>query len=432
MTDQRPQRPRVVELFAGVGGFRIGLERSGWQVVWANQWEPSTRTQHAFDCYVRQFGSSASHVNRDIYDVLEDVENGLVEIPRHELLAARFPCQDYSVATGASQANGIVGKKGVLWWQIVRLIRLRSPHYFLFENVDRLLKSPVGQRGRDFAVMLSTLATLGYEVEWRVVNAADYGFPQRRRRIFMVGRQTGSSPSDEGLVLRHGALARSFSAVPPDDATWARSFELDNDAGRLSVTFGQGGAASPFLNAGYMARHRVWTSVIEPFHLGKKATLRDCLTDSSSIPLEYYIPDGQLPSWREHKGAKRRARTHQAAGVSYYYSEGAIPFPDPIDRPARTILTSEGGRTPSRAKHVILAPDGRYRRLVPEELECLNGFPPGWTLGLSPGRRAFLMGNALVVGLVECIGQIAQLGLRGSRGKRPDTVAHALVTGLSR
>lgn len=83
--------------------------------------------------------------------------------------------------------NWVYKEKGVLFWEIIRFIQNTYPKYLLLENVDRLLKSPSRQRGRDFAVMLSTLNELGYSVEWRVINAADYGNAQRRRRVFIFG-----------------------------------------------------------------------------------------------------------------------------------------------------------------------------------------------------------------------------------------------------
>src|SRR2546422_11775892 len=118
---------RVCDLFAGVGGFRFALEASGWETVWSNQWEPAERSQWASRCYVRHFGPEG-HVNRDIASVPEN------EVPHHTLLVAGFPCQDYSVAT--TGARGLQGKKGVLWWDIYRVLRRRRrPPYVLLENV---------------------------------------------------------------------------------------------------------------------------------------------------------------------------------------------------------------------------------------------------------------------------------------------------------
>jgi DNA (cytosine-5)-methyltransferase 1 len=401
--EQPPER-RVVELFAGVGGFRLGLERSGWRVVWANQWEPETKVQHAFECYARRF-RTGEHVCEDIHAVLDQVEAGERDIPDHELLVGGWPCQDYSVARTLNQAAGIVGRKGVLWWEIHRLLALKRPALLFLENVDRLLKSPARQRGRDFAIMLATLADLGYEVEWRVVNAANYGFPQKRRRVYLVGRRAGDAPRDPSAALHEGVLARALPVRPGAQLSPIPTLVIEGHPADVSERFGAGRGATPFRNAGTMSHRQVWTLDLEPDWEGPFMTLGDVLEPPERVPRAAFVPAEQLDTWRYLKGAKRERRTHSGSGTAYFYAEGAIPFPDPTDRPARTILTGEGGPTPSRFKHIVAVGDGRYRRLTPRELERLNGFPDDWTAGMSEGRRAFAMGNALVVGIVERIGR---------------------------
>ena len=409
-----PHSGRVVELFAGVGGFRLGLERAGWKVVFGNQWEPGTRVQHAFDCYDRHFGDSGSEdVNEDIAAVLDAVDRGDREIPAHDLLVGGFPCQDYSVAKLLHQAKGIQGKKGVLWWQIHRLLTRSRPPLVFLENVDRLLKSPATQRGRDFAIMLTSLSQLGYVVEWRVVNAADYGLPQRRRRVFIVARLGLDADLLRGadMLYREGVLARALPVLHPSDPTFFGTEQspdrfLDADLVHVSETFGQEGTRSPFHNAGVVIDRAVWTRRVESAYEGPRQVLADVVIDESLVPPEFFIPDEQLSAWRYLKGAKREDRVHKASGTKYCYNEGPLSFPDPLDRPARTILTAEGGVSPSRFKHVVQTPSGRFRRLTPEELERINGFPVGWTEGMTPGKRAFCMGNALVVDLVAKVGLV--------------------------
>ena len=398
--------PRVAELFAGVGGFRRGLEAAGWQVVWSNQWEPATKAQHASDCYVTRFGPEG-HVNEDIHHVLDQAELGHVEIPDHELVVGGFPCQDYSVAKLLAHARGIEGKKGVLWWEIHRLLRLKRPPLVFLENVDRLLKSPAGQRGRDFAIMLASLADLGYDAEWRVVNAADYGFPQRRRRVFIVARAAAERPADPVAWLElGGVLGRALPVHPgPVSLGLVPDFTIEGDLTEVTDGFGASRGQTPFRNSGYMHQRDVWTRDLQPLFEGKRQPLGDVLEPLDEIPPAYFVPEKQLPVWRYLKGAKSEQRLHKASATPYFYTEGPLPFPDPLDRPARTILTGEGGTSPSRFKHIIATVDGRYRRLTPRELERLNGFPEDWTAGMSDGRRAFMMGNALVVGLIEKVGK---------------------------
>ena len=419
MSSRPAVRPRVLELFAGVGGFRLALESASWHVVWANQWEPATKAQHAFDCYVSHF-SSGEHVGADIASAMDEAESGHREIPDHELLVGGWPCQDYSVAKTLNQALGIVGKKGVLWWEIHRLLTMKRPSYLFLENVDRLLKSPATQRGRDFAVMLATLANLGYEVEWRVVNAAHYGFPQKRRRVYLVGRLAGEKPRDPNDVLYDGTLARALPVERGPVLSELETFRIEGDPAEVSDDFGSTKGETPFRNAGYFSHRRVWTLDLAPVHEGPSMTLGDILEPAADVPESFFIPESELEKWEYLKGAKREQRYHKGTGAPYFYTEGAIPFPDRMDWPSRTILTGEGGRTASRFKHIIRSGDGRYRRLTPRELERLNGFPDDWTAtGMPDGRRAFMMGNALVVGVVERIGR----ELRGELAALAEPVA---------
>jgi DNA (cytosine-5)-methyltransferase 1 len=401
---------KVVELFAGVGGFRLGLEAADWEIIWANQWEPSTKTQHAFDCYAGHFDTGV-HVNEDINVVIDQIDAEEREpIPDHDLLVGGFPCQDYSVAKTLNQAHGIEGKKGVLWWSIYRILEDKRPRLVFLENVDRLLKSPAAQRGRDFAIILACLSDLGYLVEWRVVNAAEYGFPQRRRRVFLVAHLIGQgTPRWAGPIpwlLQDGSLARSLPVQAEDrsvielDRSDDPNITLKGHPAQITQEFGWGGDRSPFGVSGAMWQRQVWTQDLKAHYEGKKVVLRDVLIGDKEVPPEFFIEEHRLSQWIYLKGAKREERTAKN-GHRYHYTEGAIAFPDSPDDPSRTILTGEGGSTPSRFKHIIRTKDGRYRRLVPIELERLNGFPDDWTnTGMPDGRRAFMMGNALVVGAV--------------------------------
>jgi DNA (cytosine-5)-methyltransferase 1 len=422
---------KAIELFAGVGGFRLGLKVAGIPVVWSNQWEPGTSAQHASRCYELRFrperlatdqglDDPGVHVNDDIERVLDAVEAGWYQIPDHQIVTGGFPCQDYSVAKAAGQAHGLVGRKGVLWWQIHRLIRLlvqenRAPEFLLLENVDRLLKSPRPRRGRDFAIMLSSLNDLGYDVEWRVINAADYGAAQRRRRVFLVASRIRSTWHPIDALAREGVLARSFPvALDPVQLPASADFSLTGSLEDLTNNFGSEAGASPFRNAGVARNREIWTRDLIP-RLEPQAALASILVPAADVPDSYVIPDTQLASWRILKGAKKQQRMH-SSGTPYTYVEGSIPFPDPTDRPSRTITTSEGGASPSRFRHVVEFEPGRYRRLLPIELERLNGFPEGWTdIGISDSRRAFLMGNALVVGLVARIASELVSDLRKHR-----------------
>ena len=398
---------KAVELFAGVGGFRIGLEGASdaYETVWNNQWEPSTQHQDASLVYRARFGSKG-HSNKDINTVPTS------EIPDHDLLVGGFPCQDYSVAASLSRSGGIEGKKGVLWWQIYRILNEKGdkrPQYIFFENVDRLLNSPATQRGRDFAIILASLADLGYVVEWRIINAADYGMPQRRRRTYIVGYLKDSVVANkvetlEDWVEFDGVLAQAFPFRVKEGSV--SSFYINGKIQEVSANFNKGKKDSPFGNAGIMRDRHVYSVDAEPVYDGTMQTLGDNLVDEDFVPEEFFIPEEELPKWQYEKGAKKINRVSKE-GFEYVFSEGGMAFPDHLDKPSRTMITGEGGNAPSRFKHVVQTPSGRYRRLIPIELERLNMFPDNHTYHpeVSDGRRAFLMGNALVCGIVQEIGR---------------------------
>ncbi|HYE23449.1 MAG TPA: DNA (cytosine-5-)-methyltransferase [Candidatus Paceibacterota bacterium] len=405
---------RVVELFAGVGGFRLGLEgskgnrkphHSHFETVWFNQWEPSTKRQHAHETYARNFGHIDEYTNEDIAKVTG-------QVPDHDLLVGGFPCQDYSVARNLSSSAGLEGKKGVLWWSIHEILNIKgskAPNYLMLENVDRLLVSPASRRGKDFAIILSSLIKLGYVIEWRVINAAEYGFPQRRKRTFILGYKKGSPiekrfrklNDPEKWLIKDGVVQQSFPAVLDGDI---RTFTIDSDPVIVSKEFNlEKPQTSPFANTGVMVDGRVYTARVTPNYKGKYATLGDVLLPESEVPKEYYIDKEDLPRWVYLKGAKNEPRKG-SDGFEFTYKEGAMSFPDSPTKASRTIITAEGGKTPSRFKHVVKTKKG-YRRLTPIELERLCMFPDNHTQGHPDARRAFFMGNALVVGVIDGLGK---------------------------
>ena len=409
-TFSEPTSPvgNVAELFAGVGGFRIGLARAGWKTTFSNQWEPSTKTQHASNVYEARFGFEG-HTNVDVSTV--------AALPKDtDLLVGGFPCQDYSVAKSANAAKGLEGKKGVLWWEILRLVQGQRPKFVFLENVDRLLKSPSSQRGRDFAIMLKTLGAEGYVIEWRVVNAAEYGFAQRRIRVFIVARRIDSLPTDwkfdaAETIFNSGVLARALPIQNENQAL--KEVNLSDDADVISSTFNKAGGKSPFENSGVYFGRTAYTARTAAIKSANPVVLGDVILEDKDVPEEYWISSDRLPEWEYLKGAKSIERTH-AGGGKYMYSEGKMAFPDLLTNPSRTILTGEGGTSPSRFKHIIKTARG-YRRLTPIELERLNGFPDNWTQTgtngetISDVRRAFFMGNALVIGPIEKVGATAKL-----------------------
>ncbi|WP_099328546.1 DNA (cytosine-5-)-methyltransferase [Clostridium paraputrificum] len=389
----------VCELFAGVGGFHLGLSKAGeWQVIWANQWEPNKSRQYAYECYTSHFPETTT-LNIDIAKVNDDEEN--YPIPNHTLLVGGFPCQDYSVAS--TLAKGIQGKKGVLWWEIQKIIKRKRPPFILLENVDRLLKSPAKQRGRDFGIMLTCLKELGYNVEWRVINAADYGFSQRRRRVFIFAyskttklyNNVTKKISDFGIddyLINEGFFNKEFKI---EEIVKKTNCLLEKDILEISDNF-----SFDFYEAGILNNNEVVSFKIKP-KVTQATKLRDILEENVD---EHFYIGNDLEKWNYMKGAKAEPRK-SSTGHEYVYREGAVAFPDSLDLPARTMLTSESSR--NRSTHVIEDPiTKRLRVLTPIECERLNGFDDDWTnTGMTEKFRYFCMGNALVVGLIEIMGK---------------------------
>lgn len=391
----------VCELFAGVGGFHLGLNKAStdWEVLWANQWEPSRKVQHAFECYAKHFPETNA-INEDIALVNENPED--FELPKYNLLVGGFPCQDYSVAS--TKSKGIEGKKGVLWWEIRKFLERDKPPFVLLENVDRLLKSPVKQRGRDFGVMLTCFRDLGYNVEWRVINAADYGFAQRRRRVFIFAYKHDTNYcnhvtkgiNDEGFMEAYIRENGFFAETFPIETIYSEDEKmLNQDILKVSDNF-----SFTFQESGVLINDRIYTTRYTP-QRQKSITLGEIL--QSDVAEEFYLAE-ELDRWTYMKGAKAEPRTTKE-GFEYIYREGAVGFPDSLELPARTMLTSEASI--NRSTHVVKDPQtNRLRVLTPVECERLNGFDDEWTnTGMTQKFRYFCMGNALVVGLIEKMGK---------------------------
>ncbi len=387
----------VCELFAGVGGFRLGLEHSSkdWKTVWFSQWEPGKKNQWAHDCYVKHFGDIDEYTGIDIAQVDKKI------IPSHNLLVGGFPCQDYSVAHSLNGEKGIEGKKGVLWWQIRDTLIAKKSPFVLLENVDRLLKSPSKQRGRDFGIILACFAALGYSVEWRVVNAAEYGAAQRRRRVFIFAYSKATKyfksvarKKPEDIIGSDGFFARSF---PISDFGSLKTCDIDfHDIQKVSDAF-----AFPFENSGYFKGGKIYTAATIP-KTEKAVPLKNLV--EKNVAENYYLTDS-LEKFKYLKGAKKIERTAKT-GFKYTFSEGPVAFPDSLDLPARTMLTSEA--TVNRSTHVIQDPEtGRFRLITPLEAERIQGFDDNWTdTGMPQKFRYFCMGNALVVPMITRMGNV--------------------------
>lgn len=419
---------RVLELFAGVGGFRVGLENSNsnlFKTKWSNQWEPSRKSQDAFDVYDYHF-SDSENINENI----EEISNEVFENMNADLIVGGFPCQDYSVARSKKHELGIEGKKGVLFWQIIRATNHIRPKYLILENVDRLLKSPSKQRGRDFAIMLASFHELGYSVEWRVINAAEYGRSQRRRRVFFFVYRNDTDFAKkidkkyeiddskllfedhlyDDYIFNDGLFARQFPVQKIAYKSRHAFYKLPDDIVEISDEF-----TGKVWNTGIMRHGRYFTIDTEPTFDEKPITLGKILQPEEEVDEKYYITDEiKLEKFKYLRGPKKIERTSES-GHKYIFAEGSMLPHDDLNLPGRTMLTSEG--TVNRSTH-FLNVNGRYRLITPVEAERLQDFPDDWTrykknsageiVEVSERMRMFFMGNALVTEIVKRIGDELQ------------------------
>ena len=405
-------KKRVVELFAGVGGFRIGLnevklgkdgkaiEKPNYNFVWANQWEPSTIEQEAFNCYKERFCYSSK--NEKEFSNIDINKVDKKTIPDFELLVGGFPCQDYSVARSLLHEKGIEGKKGVLWWEINEILKVKNPPFVLLENVDRLLKSPSKQRGRDFGIMLRCFHNNGYGVEWRVINAADYGFPQKRRRVYIFAYRNNtnyykniSKNTLKSIIEKEGVFSIEFP-IKGSNNFQEFNIGLMKDLIDVSQNF-----SFDFKKTGAMIDGNIITANVE--EKVKEPILLYEIIEKGIVDNKYFLSEAQIDKFKYLKSSKRIKRK-SSNGHEYFYSEGAMAFPDSLKSPGRTMLTSEG--TTNRSTHVVKDyKSKKLRFLTSIECERLNMFPDNWTDTMNDKKRHFVMGNALVTGIIKKIGK---------------------------
>lgn len=420
---------KVFSMFDGVGGFIVGLNDANkilgsqiYQTLYSNQFEPSRKSQDAFEVGLYQF-PDMHHIGKDVAAITDDEfkemkKNGV------NMIVAGFPCQDYSVARSKKDERGIEGKKGILFWEIIRAVKNISPEYLILENVDRLLKAPSRQRGRDFAIMLGAFNQLNYSVEWRVINAADYGESQRRRRVFFFVYRNDSVfarkinyPSKisdmDNYIFKEGLFAKQFPVEqePYKNRVYNRVLSNKNLSSSDYIFDISDNFAGKIWNSGVMRFGEYLTIDTIPVYETPK-TLGEIVQEAAKyqdVDETFYLSREKIDKFKYLRGPKKLERT-SVNGHIYQYSEGGMSPFDSMEFPARTMLTSEG--SVNRSSHLLK--DGKgYRILTPVEAELLQDFPPNWTkykltngkkVEVSNRRRMFFMGNALVTGIIKRIG----------------------------
>ena len=345
----------TVELFAGIGGFRLAAARNGIQTLWANDICPK-----ACQVYCSQFGKAEIHQG--------DIRELTHEIPSHDLLTAGFPCQPFS---SAGQKKGFRDPRGMLFSVIVDILGTHRPRYFILENVKRLL---LMEKGIHFAMVLSVLTELGYQVEWRLVNTKHFGLAQNRERVLILGslnvkddyptiRLAESTDLCEGLegnlrwlvdmsswleIERHG---RRFS-------NWGLAFNQRFFSCNLEY-FSE---AQPVVTL-----HSVLQPIVDPIFDFTESTLQR-LEESSRI--DRFL-DGVQLLYNQNRGARM--------GYTVFGIDGLAPT-----------LTAATSRHYERYKV-----GDRYRRLTNIEYARLQGFPDDHCSAVSIYNQYALYGNAV-------------------------------------
>lgn len=332
---------RVVELFAGVGGFRIGLERAGHKVVWANEWN-----KYACDTYDKNFPGQIDR--RDLTAI------PATDIPSHDLICGGFPCQAFSQA---GKRQGFNETRGTLFFEILRIARHHRTPYLLLENVKGLLSHDGGET---FAVILEALDQCGYDAQWQVLNSKDFGVPQNRERVIIIGHLR-SRPRPEVFPFRQDG------DVSEPARGEARPAPQVSNALRAHGTGGGGDVEDSYI---VQATGVNWPSRgPEPRPDGLAATLKAGESGTKNRILVGYSGHTASPSDGLAKTVK--AGTHGVPG-----GEG---------------LVDEGFR---------------LRRLTPIECERLQGFPDNWTAGVSDTQRYKQMGNAVTTNVIEAVARL--------------------------
>jgi DNA (cytosine-5)-methyltransferase 1 len=253
--------------------------------------------------------------------------------------------------------------------------------------------------------MLRCFHDAGYDVEWRVINAGEYGFAQRRRRIFIFGYHKStnyykatSKLNSEKIIFNNGIFAKQFKIeeISEKNNSIDISSKMFKGLEELSNSFKDG-----FYNSGHMHNGKIVTHKITPI-TKKGIPLKDIIT-KEKVNNNFFLTEDAINKFIFLKGPKRIPRL-KTNGETYYYTEGGMAFPDNLDCPARTMLTSESSI--NRSSHIVEDyMTKKMRFITPEEAERINGFPTGWTnTGMTQKRRYFMMGNALVVGIVRQLG----------------------------
>jgi DNA (cytosine-5)-methyltransferase 1 len=376
-----------VSLFAGVGGFDLAMERAGVQVVASVEID-----KHARGILEKHFPTSK------LFNDVTEVTGGQLResgfTPSRGILTGGFPCQDLSIA---GKRAGLDGARSGLYWQITRLIDETEPEWVVLENVPGLLTS---SGGADMGAVVGALADRGYGVGWRVLDAQNFGVPQRRRRVFIVARRAGDITSVAKVLFERQSVRGDTSS------SGAQGDEPARDA-RQGATVTGGDGLEPIVNrmVGFGDYADDGT-----FSTTKARDWKDA-TDLIVEPIAFHMTQDPI------SGVDSPALGVTSHGMGVMEPAGAHPNAVAhIEIPALLTMREGkdgGGKVPlikydqsltlATGNNQTLFTTGAVRRLTSMECERLQGFPDGWTADQADSHRYKQMGNAVAVPVVEWI-----------------------------
>ena len=373
---------RFIDLFAGIGGFRHGLQKVATESKGSSDSE-SGASQHgqcAFNCaWSNEWDKYASQIYKKHYGECDTRDIRTVntkDIPDHDLLCAGFPCQSFSIA---GKRLGFEDTRGTMFFEIARIIRDIRPRYFLLENVKGLLSH---DEGKTFQTILGVLSDLGYEYQWQVLNSKNFGVPQNRERVFIVGHLRETSRPE---VL---PIGESYSI--------SHQTKYAEQAGRSRISSTIDARYGSLRNSGETYLHYIGGIK------GKRDMwLKDNKQNSRNFSQgqRVYSSDGIASTIAGNAGG--------LGGKTGLY---AIPVltPDRMEKRQNGRRFKNDGdpafTLTSQDKHGVY--DGlSIRRLTPVECERLQGFPDNWTEGISDTQRYKCLGNAVTTLVIAEIGR---------------------------
>ena len=351
---------KAIELFAGIGGFRIACENLGIETVWANDME-----SNAVKVYRDNFGED-SIVQGDINTLFD-------KIPEHDILTGGFPCQPFS---RAGKKKGIDDYRGTLFETIIKIVNEKKPSFFVLENVNSILFM---QNGRHFRTILSALSDLGYKIEWRVFNAMEFGVPQHRERVIIIG-------SRDGDCYDTYLLSNDVEKISKYDTDIISRYDCWSDIVKSN---------GKFKNWGMAQRGKfVMTQVNEdPV---QNITIENILQNPCDVSEQYYSTEDTL---KRIEKSVYVDKFYNGVHILYNQNGGA--------RMGYTIFGTDGVSptlTASTSRHYERYKIGdKYRRLTNIEYARLQGFPDNHCKAVSVNRQYKLYGNAVPHQIVEYV-----------------------------